>query len=156
VLDQSARLSVPVAYAFAGVGVLFGFLSLSLAWIPVRFWAQPPVKIQVREGGLKLWDRSGVETQLNWTLSSVRLELLVRSGDGQGTGPSDRIWVAPGTRALRLPWRPLIPLIYTTRDGAKQLLSATRAANLSVTRRENGKAVTMRKSGNQEVYSISS
>ena len=134
--NATLLLQVYGKYFFVGVGTLFGYLCLALAWLPVRYWARPPVALSVSSAGLDFWTRSGKWLRVPWRQEgALPIELEERVyPPGAPNEAAYSIWVKWGRIDSLLVWRRLVPLTYTTEAGFHRVLQEARAQGLPIER----------------------
>jgi hypothetical protein len=143
-------------YFFTAVGALIGYLCLSLAWVPFRYWAAPPVALSVSSNGLDFLLRSGRRIDVAWKRDSLRIELLERvSQHGLGQDTDYRIWVMWARGDFELVWRRVVPLTYTSEAGLHRVLDEARNQHLSVRRIDHSKSLSMFPTVSRTAYIIS-
>lgn len=150
--------SLPVyeRYFFATVGALIGYLCLSLAWIPFRYWAVPPVAMTVSSNGLDFLFRSGSRILVPWERNSLRIELLERvMPHKHAPEAAYRIWVMWGRGDFEFVWRRVVPLVYTSEGGLQRVLEEARTRRLSVRRVDRAKALSLVPTVSRTAYIVS-
>lgn len=156
ILTAVSLLPVYERYFFAAVGALVGYLCLSLAWVPVRYWAPPPVAMSVSSKGLDFLLGSGSRIHVPWERNSLRIELLERVlQPGLGQEMAHRIWVMWGRGDFEIVWRTVVPLVYTTEEGLRRVLEEARNQYLSVERVDHAKSLSLVSTVSRTAYIIS-
>jgi hypothetical protein len=154
-LTADSSVAVSVSYTAVAVGILVGYLCLSIASVPFRYWAPPPVAMSVSSEGLDFLLRTGRHIRVPWRRDALRIGLLervVRSGKDQTA--AYRIWVMWGRGDFELVWRRVVPLIYTTEEGLHRVLEEARNQHLSV-KRYDGKSLSLVPAVSATTYVIS-
>lgn len=125
-------------YFFVAVGVFVGYLCLAIAWLPVRYWARPPVTLSVSSVGLNFEFRSGNWLRVPWTKQgALPIELEERVyPPGVPDEATYSIWVKWGRTDALLIWHRLVPLTYTTAAGFQRVLQEARTQGLTIERFE--------------------
>lgn len=140
----------------AGCLVLAGFLCVSLASIPFRLWARPPVSLELRPQGILFSFSRGPPIEVTWEERPLQMELLQRdNGPESQSGASYRLWVSRGARGYRLPWRRMVPLTYLTRSAFEQVLAAAKSASSEIKRIDNSRSPVLVRSGSRTSFLIS-
>jgi hypothetical protein len=146
VLTPSPYVALPERIFFASVGMLAGFLTFSIFWIPTRFWAPPPVSLSVSPQGLGFRLRDGRQLTRSWDTSTLWIELLRRTGPSPLPAEADyRLWVTRGDTDYRLAWRRVVPLTYLTEAAFDSVLHAAEDAHVSVERVDSARSLSLLK-----------
>jgi hypothetical protein len=142
VLTATSPLSLGVRYIFLAIGFLLGYLCLSLAWVPFRYWAPPPVALSVTSQGLDFRLMQGNQVHIPWNRGSLRIELLARAIRENGpVEASHRMWVMWGRGDFELMWRRVVPLTYVPPSVFERVLEEARAQNLSIERIDSRRSI---------------
>jgi hypothetical protein len=119
--------------ALAAAAILGGVLCFSVAWIPVRYLAHPPVSLSVSTYGLSLRFSSGQFVRVAWEEPRIDLGLVERRAESPSNiSPVYRMWLSAGKTGTKWPWQRVIPLTYMPNAAAKRVLEEARKAGLSI------------------------
>jgi hypothetical protein len=156
ILTAVSILPASERYFFTGVAVLIGYLCLSLAWVPFRYWAAPPVALSVGSTGLDFTLKSGRHVRVPWDRDSLRIELLERvTKTRRGEETDHRIWVMWGRGDFEIVWRRVVPLTYSSEGALQRVLEEARSQHLSVERVDHARSLSMSPDTSRTAYIIS-
>jgi hypothetical protein len=157
VLAAVPYLSNPVRYLFLAVALWVAYFLLTLAWIPFRFWASPPVGVSADARGLTFRLRDGRRMEVNWKTESLWIEILKRTGPTiSETGAAWRLWIIKSDWDNRLLWRKVVPLVYTTEAEADAVLQAAGHAGMSIKNVETAHSLSMVRQSKRTAFLITS
>jgi len=127
----------------AACGFGFELLILGLACFPIRFWARPPIELQVAPDGLVFALADGARLSLRWNDRNPRIDIVVRANDpAVPTQAQYRIMATHDLGDRRLPWRKAIPLTYVPPEAIVAILNSARSAGLTIKEEENFHAIS--------------
>ena len=125
-------LLAPSRYFTAACLGIVGYLCFTLAWIPYRFLAPPPIGITVNRHELVFLNRTGKRTKLRLDRGAIWMELLERTGPSVPREAAYRLWLIRGDIDYALAWRRITPLTYLTATESESIRKAAEAAGLSI------------------------
>lgn len=156
VFTGGSLLPAYLRYFMAAEAVLFGYLCLSLCWVPFRYWAAPPVALSVSSKGLDFLLKNGSRIHVPWEREDLRIQLLERVAlDGRARGADYRIWVMWGPGDFKFVWRRVVPLTYTSEGALRRVLEEARNQHVYVKRYDNAKTLSLVPTVSRTAYDIS-
>jgi hypothetical protein len=147
----------PGRLGFLAASLVVGYFCVSLAWIPFRLLAPPPISVSITSAGLELETVNGKVFRANWSDDRLAGELLVRGIEPASPLESRfRLLIGRGAYDYRVPWRSIPPAAYLTEVCAKRILEAAQSAGVSIERVDNPHSASLVRPGSMTAYLISS
>ena len=141
---------------FVIAAALEGYLLFSLAWVPFRYWAPPPVALSVGPQGMDFTLKSGRRIHVPWDRDVGSIELLERVvPQGNPQESSFRIWVMWGPGDFERAWRRIVPLTYVPEAALRAVLEEAHTHDVSVELVEHAKSLSLVPTASRTAYVIS-
>jgi len=120
-------------YFIVGWSVVFIFLCFGIMWWLFRLWDRPPIRMRIFTDRIEFVLSSGVVRTVHWKDPSMRLDVIVRTGDPRI--PRESMVMLEASIVPRPAYHmltPVIPQTYIPYGADETIINGARSANLSI------------------------